>query len=105
MPSSIILRSYLNNEVCRFICRLWRPLIGISECRISIVAAYDNWKPATDVYKNNFDHPIHELNLTDGEREIEEIQKHNPDIIIGGPPCQDFSSAGKRDTSLGRARN
>jgi len=24
-------------------------------------------------------------------------------LIIGGPPCQDFSSAGKRDESLGRA--
>jgi len=24
-------------------------------------------------------------------------------MIIGGPPCQDFSSAGKRDESLGRA--
>lgn len=26
-----------------------------------------------------------------------------PDMIIGGPPCQDFSSAGKRDETLGRA--
>jgi DNA (cytosine-5)-methyltransferase 1 len=26
-----------------------------------------------------------------------------PQMIIGGPPCQDFSSAGKRDETLGRA--
>jgi DNA (cytosine-5)-methyltransferase 1 len=25
-----------------------------------------------------------------------------PDVIIGGPPCQDFSSAGKRNEDLGR---
>ena len=24
-------------------------------------------------------------------------------MIIGSPPCQDFSSAGKRDKNLGRA--
>jgi DNA (cytosine-5)-methyltransferase 1 len=25
------------------------------------------------------------------------FKKYNPDMIIGGPPCQDFSSAGKRN--------
>ena len=27
---------------------------------------------------------------------VERISAHTPDIIIGGPPCQDFSQAGKR---------
>lgn len=34
---------------------------------------------------------------------IEVIAKLSPEIIIGGPPCQDFSSAGHRDETLGRA--
>ena len=34
---------------------------------------------------------------------IEVVSGLSPDIIIGGPPCQDFSSAGHRDETLGRA--
>ena len=31
------------------------------------------------------------------------LKNFSPQIIIGGAPCQDFSSAGKRDETLGRA--
>ena len=31
------------------------------------------------------------------------MKSYNSNMIIGGPPCQDFSSAGKRDETLGRA--
>ncbi len=31
------------------------------------------------------------------------IANFAPELIIGGPPCQDFSSAGKRNENLGRA--
>lgn len=34
---------------------------------------------------------------------IDIIEEYNPDLIMGGPPCQDFSSAGKRDITMGRA--
>lgn len=30
------------------------------------------------------------------------VSEYHPDMIIGGPPCQDFSSAGKRDENNGR---
>jgi DNA (cytosine-5)-methyltransferase 1 len=43
------------------------------------------------------------MDLTDEQPAIDKILKTQPDIIIGGPPCQDFSSAGKRDETLGRA--
>lgn len=33
---------------------------------------------------------------------VAEIESKHPDMIIGGPPCQDFSSAGKRDEDNGR---
>ena len=35
--------------------------------------------------------------------DLETIEKFSPQMIIGGAPCQDFSSAGKRDETLGRA--
>ena len=38
----------------------------------------------------------------DVDSSCEIIKLYNPDIIIGGPPCQDFSSAGKRDEDNGR---
>jgi len=31
------------------------------------------------------------------------LKSFSPDVIIGGPPCQDYSSAGKQDETLGRA--
>ncbi|MDX2076544.1 MAG: DNA cytosine methyltransferase [bacterium] len=75
--------------------------LGFQNAGYDIIAAYDNWKPAIDVYRANFSHPIHETNLYDIDPNT--ISDFSPDMIIGGPPCQDFSSAGKRDETLGRA--
>lgn len=77
--------------------------LGFEQAGFNVVAAYDNWQPAINVYKKNFSHPIYDLDLTNEDKAIEEISKYSPDLIMGGPPCQDFSSAGKRDISLGRA--
>ncbi|MFA6292702.1 MAG: DNA (cytosine-5-)-methyltransferase [Victivallales bacterium] len=77
--------------------------LGFSNAGFNIVAAFDNWDPAINLYKQNISgHPIVKCDLL-SEKSIEGIMQYSPDIIIGGPPCQDFSSAGKRDESLGRA--
>lgn len=76
--------------------------LGFERAGYNVVAAYDNWEKAVEVYKKNFNHPIFNINLGDLE-DYSHIQQFNPDIIIGGPPCQDFSSAGKRDETLGRS--
>lgn len=76
--------------------------LGFQNAGFDIVAAYDNWKPAVDVYRMNFDHPIYEQDLADIQTQSV-IKSLAPDIIIGGPPCQDFSSAGHRNVKLGRA--
>lgn len=42
------------------------------------------------------------LDLSDTEKSIEAVSSNSPQMIIGGPPCQDFSSAGKRNEDNGR---
>lgn len=76
--------------------------LGFQNAGFEILAAYDNWWPAIDIYSKNFNHPIYARDLSD-ESVIEEIRKYHPDIIIGGPPCQDFSIAGNRNFEGNRA--
>lgn len=77
--------------------------LGFQNAGIRILSAFDNWKPSIEVYRNNFDHPIHCIDLSDNNLDLTLFRNYNADIIIGGPPCQDFSSAGKRNENLGRA--
>lgn len=76
--------------------------LGFQNAGFDIVAAYDNWDAALDVYNRNFDHPADKLDLSDVKTSALEIKKLKPDMIIGGPPCQDFSPAGKRNEDGGR---
>lgn len=76
---------------------------GFQNAGYNIIAAFDNWEPAVELYKENFiSHPIYTVDVASDEA-LCKIMAIEPDMIIGGPPCQDFSSAGKRDESNGRA--
>jgi DNA (cytosine-5)-methyltransferase 1 len=77
--------------------------LGFEKAGYKILTAYDNWEKAINVYNDNFSHPAYMMDLSDVDKSVSEIKHQKPDIIIGGPPCQDFSSAGKRDVTLGRA--
>ena len=76
--------------------------LGFQNVGFEIVSAYDNWDAALKVYNQNFNHPVGNIDLSDIEGSVEEISKCQPEMIIGGPPCQDFSSAGKRNEEGGR---
>ena len=70
--------------------------LGFELAGFEIVAAYDWWEPAVDCYRANFKHPVHRWDLQDVETTVEHVASYKPQLIVGGPPCQDFSSAGKR---------
>lgn len=77
--------------------------LGFEQAGFEILAGLDNWKPAIEVYKANFNHPVIEQDLGNEQETIKIIQKFSPEIIIGGTPCQDFSSAGKQNINGGKA--
>jgi DNA (cytosine-5)-methyltransferase 1 len=76
--------------------------LGFQSAGMEVVAAYDNWPAAAWVYDTNFDHPMHTLDLSSEQSAADNISQYRPDMIIGGPPCQDFSSAGLRNEDNGR---
>ncbi len=75
---------------------------GFQNAGFNIIASFENWGPAISVYKDNFKHPIIEVDLQKNSSH-EQIIELKPDVLIGGPPCQDFSNAGHRNENLGRA--
>ena len=77
--------------------------LGLMEAGMRMVGAFDNWQPAIDTYKQNFNHTVYDMDLADIHKVATRIATLKPDLIAGGPPCQDFSSAGKRNEGLGRA--
>lgn len=76
--------------------------LGFEKAGMEVVAGYDNWNPAIATYMYNFKHPINKVDLFDAESASRHISQYSPDMIIGGPPCQDFSSAGLRNEDNGR---
>lgn len=70
--------------------------LGLKRAGIEVVQAYDAWKPAIDVYRKNVGHHIWQHDLKDIFSVAPMIAALAPDLIVGGPPCQDFSAAGER---------
>ncbi|MEI7028394.1 DNA cytosine methyltransferase [Paenibacillus sp. y28] len=69
---------------------------GFLDAGYTIVAAFEKWDAAVSCYRMNFEHPVYEYDLHEWEKVSEFISTLDIDLIIGGPPCQDFSQAGNR---------
>jgi len=72
---------------------------GLTNSGLNVIAGIDFWDLAIESYKNNFDHLALCADLTKmSPREFHEhIKYETVDIIVGGPPCQGFSTMGNRD--------
>lgn len=77
--------------------------LGFQNSGFEVLAGFDNWDASLEVYRANFNHDAIKIDLKNLNGNYKAFRAFKPDIIIGGPPCQDFSHAGKRNEALGRA--
>ena len=73
--------------------------IGFQKAGFDLVGAVDKWDSAVNLYNLNnhiFGHKAITFDLTEFKNLDFDNEFGNIECVIGGPPCQDFSSAGKR---------
>src|SRR5215203_5898460 len=75
---------------------------GFLKADFNVVIAIDNWKQATETYEAN--HPktkviTQDISTIDPSNLLDDTNVDHIDIIVGGPPCQGFSMAGRRNTN------
>jgi DNA (cytosine-5)-methyltransferase 1 len=72
--------------------------LGLQQAGWQCLLGVDNWSDAVDTYRANFgDHRAEKLDIHDlTESKLAELIDGRPDWVVGGPPCQGFSTVGKR---------
>jgi site-specific DNA-cytosine methylase len=74
--------------------------LGFRWANYNVIAANDNFKQACDTYRANHNGTVlieGDITNRNIQSELLEIAKKGEvDIVVGGPPCQGFSHAGKR---------
>jgi DNA (cytosine-5)-methyltransferase 1 len=70
---------------------------GLKEAGLDVIMGIDHWDKATESYQANQKHRTLCADLRQVDPASLELQE--VDIIVGGPPCQGFSMAGKRESN------
>ncbi|WP_234851570.1 DNA cytosine methyltransferase [Sinorhizobium meliloti] len=70
---------------------------GLIDAGFDVMRAYDAWPVAVDTYRHNLGNHVEEADLGNLSAVVPKVMALAPDIIVGGPPCQDYSTAGKRE--------
>lgn len=76
--------------------------IGFEAAGIQVSGGVDAWDRVSHVRRAN-EMPYSVWDASDISKLAAEIARYKMDAIIGGPPCQDFSKAGKRQSGANAA--
>lgn len=84
-------------RVVELFCGAGGMSFGLKKAGFKLVQAYDAWDAAVETYRENVGHHVwlHDLNDILGVGSM--LAKLQPDMIAGGPPCQDYSLAGRQE--------
>lgn len=67
---------------------------GLIDAGFEVVGAFDSWPLAVENYCHNIAPHAEEADLSDVLSIVPRLIELAPDMICGGPPCQDYSAAG-----------
>jgi DNA (cytosine-5)-methyltransferase 1 len=74
---------------------------GLTDAGLNVIAGIDIWDKAVESYNQNFEHRAYCEDLTkfppEKFDELYNLENKVVDVLVGGPPCQSYSIAGKRD--------
>lgn len=72
--------------------------MGFREPSFNVLFGVEHDAAAAKTYSANFQHPMMNEDIRALDAEALAKQYGQADVVIGGPPCQGFSMAGRRDT-------
>lgn len=78
---------------------------GLDEAGWVGIAGVDCWQDAVDTYNANLGHSAFCADIRElRSKDLAKICPDSPDWVVGGPPCQGYSTVGRRDPTDSRNR-